>query len=80
MHAYVTLRGSRSARHVTRDASPRKIHPYAALVIAHPDGSSTRFELSYGSLDAGKTVTVYLRQTRPGESGEDVYSAPVNVL
>lgn len=52
--AYVTIRGSRSNRQVHRDASPTSSpspfpvsFPFAALVIGHPDGTSTRFELSY---------------------------------
>lgn len=52
--AYVTIRGSRSNRQVHRDASPTSSpsafpvsFPFAALVIGHPDGTSTHFELSY---------------------------------
>lgn len=48
--AYVTIRGCRSPRQVTRDASSPQdslTFPFAALVIGHPNGTSTRFELSY---------------------------------
>ncbi len=49
--AYVTIRGSRSSRQVHRDASPtsRPSFPFAALVLGHPNGTSTRFELSFSA-------------------------------
>ena len=82
MKSYVTLRGSRSSRHITRDASPltrAKIMPYAALVIAHPDGTSTRFELTYCSLDNGRTVRVYLHRAHTQEKESLVYTDGVSV-
>lgn len=52
MRAYVALRGSRSPRAVTRDASPSGgSSPYASLNVGHPNGTVTSFELTLDTFD-----------------------------
>lgn len=46
MNAYVTLRGCRSARQVTRDASGGRHTPFVAIVVRGADHKTHRFELS----------------------------------
>lgn len=65
MHAYVSLRGSDRQKEVTRDA--RSGH-FAALVIAHPDGTGTGYEL-----DVTPQGAVRLLRKLPGQRTECVY-------
>lgn len=63
MDAYVTMKGKPSARYVTREAIPGA---YAGLVFGHPDGSSTRLEVTYAIGRDGERI-VEVSRTNPGQ-------------
>lgn len=93
MQAYVSIRGTRSGKAVTRDASPRepqKFFPYASLVIGHSDGTATTFELTYASLpcrkcagegcdfcSGGTNTIVSLNRKHSSKEGRDVWTDEV---
>lgn len=68
MRAYVSIRGSRSPRSVTRDAEgrPGALTPFAALVIQGDDYKTTRYELEYAPDSTGR-IYVYLYEHREGD-------------
>lgn len=82
---YVTIRGSRTGRQITRDASPRRgEQPFASLVVPHPDGTATTFTLTYGALtgiDGAEpdSVTVFLHRKHSSEEGRDVHTEAVAI-
>lgn len=86
-HAYVSMRGTRSSRQVSRDAStPARIgayYPYASLNIQTLSGHHAAFEVSssspYQKPDGRTVVRVELTRYEPSTDRKVVFAEEIEV-